>query len=679
MSTPAPAPQPAVQFSVPAPAHQSVAEGGVEAKPEPKPEPRIEAVAERQPAPLGHPASTPPAPTQHLAVPQNTPETAPIAAPQGPTDFLADNPFAASSGAESEAISNVSRPREGGMKRRMPRPGALPPAPTASAPAPATQVSEAKAENAPSAAPEPAPRREVRARDFAAATVVQAAPENTPNARPQTSFSAEVPVDNRPLDKVDEELIASGILAPPPADSLTSALPASIAVAESPLPTEEISKSYGPDYTLATATFTPPKPDLAEAKAEEPLANPEAGGLPWANAGAPASAWDISGLGAGSAPSAATPPPDIYNPLSLQQPVNTPFSAQPVRASVPPVLDPRRGARGAPLGAKSSGYTGVLMTAAVVAAIGAFAWYQSQQPGGLQVVSQHAKEGLSQLASAPPATPKEQGVALLPPPEGSAGGNAKIDFAAPTPDPNAPIVATGQEKMPEDISFFAKIQKEVAEQRALKEGQQAGGDAGAGIAEDGRLTKEQSEAELATYRQLLNANSNPETAVKPQEFLSDPQAYMDGKGPKDVANVGELMPPPATTAENGANSQAELLPPPELYKNNPDNLPIVAEPTAETPRVRTLSDFAAEVFTPEPPKVQIPQGVRPKLAATDFPTLEVLSFVPGRGVIALSDGREGVLLIGETISGWQLTNVTGELAEFQAGKRKRYLTAENSM
>ncbi|NBV54666.1 MAG: hypothetical protein EBR79_03025, partial [Proteobacteria bacterium] len=128
-----------------------------------------------------------------------------------------------------------------------------------------------------------------------------------------------------------------------------------------------------------------------------------------------------------------------------------------------------------------------------------------------------------------------------------------------------------------------------------------------------------------------------------------------------------------------STGQPGLLPPPsELYTNNPGNLPIVGEPAANAPaRIRELADFQVEPFEPERPKVLIPRNLKPRLAATDFPSIEVLSFVPSRGIIAHASGREGVLLIGETIEGWELTNVTGEMAEFKAGQKSHYITAQN--
>lgn len=130
---------------------------------------------------------------------------------------------------------------------------------------------------------------------------------------------------------------------------------------------------------------------------------------------------------------------------------------------------------------------------------------------------------------------------------------------------------------------------------------------------------------------------------------------------------GSLLPPPAA------------LPPAELYTNNPKNLPVVAEPVTNAPeRVRTLADFPdVDAYMPEREKVEIPANLKPKLAATDFPALEVLSYVPNQGVVAFADGREGVLLIGESINGWELVAVNADTAEFKAGQKSYQVTSQN--
>jgi hypothetical protein len=238
--------------------------------------------------------------------------------------------------------------------------------------------------------------------------------------------------------------------------------------------------------------------------------------------------------------------------------------------------------------------------------------------------------------------------------------------------------------MPEDISLFARLQREVQAARA----ERTGGSANvpttttAEAAPATPLTKAQSDAELAEYRRLL-AEGDPATAPKPREFLRDPDAFMDGSTSPATQTAGlpegALLPPPATRGESGGRASSPALPPPnELYTNNPRGLPIVAEPQMqEAPRIRQLNELAAELFPQDEGRVKVPQGLRPRMAATEFPSLEVLSFVPGKGVIATANGQEGVLMVGETIDGWELTSVSSDMAEFKAGGRSYVLTAQN--
>ncbi|MCA3244044.1 MAG: hypothetical protein INF43_01895 [Alphaproteobacteria bacterium] len=601
----------------------------------------------------------------------------------GPTDFLQDNPFVAS------APAVASRPPENPLRRRVNKPDRPRPAP----PKPREIVAEetlpaATAPDRPTvvaaapAAPTPnKPARQVTPRDFAAATVVAAAPAAAAaGAAPALDMAPEIPVDTRPLDRVDEELIASGIIAGPAGDTLTSQVPTSLAVAETPFPAGFLGETMveppaPPPSVAATPGFT-----LATAPLTQPPSGPFSSGLAPATPGA----WEVE-------PGTPTPPPDIFKPQAAVSSLPAGFE-QPAPGRVPPpTLPESRPSRAqlAAAGRPGTSWAGMAVAAAALGGVGLFVWHQATQPGGLENVNAQlaklAQPRPTQLAQAPAGDG-----ALLPPPTQLAGqgdvGKAQIEFAAPLPDPNQPIAANGTEAMPDDISMFAKLQREIQAARAEREGA-AGGAATAPTVAGGAtpaapaapLTKEQSDKELEQYRQLL-ASADPNTAPKPREFLRDPDAYMDGSSnaPPVSSADGALLPPPATRAEQGRAGNGTLPPPNELYTNNPKNLPIVAEPQMqEAPRIRQLEDFAAELFPQDTPKVKIPQGVRPQLAATDFPSLEVLSFVPGRGLIASANGKEGVLMVGESISGWQLTDVSTDMAEFRAGNRSYILTAQN--
>jgi hypothetical protein len=540
----------------------------------------------------------------------------------------------------------------------VPKPEPKPAAPTQSAQTAATPAAQAAA--APVAEPTPRASRQVQPRDFAAATIAPTAANASTEPAPALTLAPEVPVDTRPIDKVDEGLIEAGIMAAPQGDSLTSSLPGSFVPLEetfaAPLP-------EAPDYRLATGTVPP----LGGA------------GLPWQTEPAANGGWQLD---------VTTPPPDVFKPQASAS-----FSALPELASPktpPPSLPEGRSSR-AMMAAHSrskGSWLGTGITVAALGAIGFYVWNQASQPGGLE----NAKAQLAQFAEPGPRLAQvaaANGVgsvsgtngALLPPPT-TAAGNTQIGFLEPKPDPNAPIVAGAEIPMPEEISLFAQLQKAIQDQRA-QAGTAANGTVSGSLTEVAAdaVTKEQVAAELAAYQKALN--ENPTNPPRPREFFRDPAAFMDGQSApvQNTADAtmpeGTLLPPPAAKTEP-ALADNQLPPPAELYTNNPNNLPIVAEPVgAQAPRVRQLQDFAAELMAPEERRVKIPQGLRPRMAATDFPSLDVLSFVPGKGVVATADGREGVLLIGESINGWELTQVTPDVAEFKAGGRSYYVAAQN--
>jgi hypothetical protein len=169
--------------------------------------------------------------------------------------------------------------------------------------------------------------------------------------------------------------------------------------------------------------------------------------------------------------------------------------------------------------------------------------------------------------------------------------------------------------------------------------------------------------------------SNVAEAPRPAEFMANARAQAAAPTPSPYlgatppAGKATLQPPPA--------AQAAGLPPAELYGSNPGNLPVLPEPVAEQPKVRQLSDFDVAMFEPEKDKVRIPKGIRPRLSTSDFPEMDVLSLVPNKGLIAYHNGQEGVLLIGESVDGWQLVGVNGQAAEFRGnGGKTYYVSAE---
>lgn len=730
---------PVVEESTPAPQPQPVAAPIIEEKPEPAPAQAQETVPVQMPVSEVVPAlpvveePAPVAAVTPIEQPAPAQESAPAPAPeepvfQGPTDFLTP-----AAGSDAPSFT-PSRPDENPFKRRVGRrggQGGMAPAATAT---PAEAQVSASASAVPSAEAEAAPgargSRVKRGRDFAAATVVKeedaAPPANIANA----GLAEHVPVESRPLSRVDEELIAAGIVKGPEKDSLTQNVPG--AVAETVMDTydaQEEPLALMPQQEIKQPAAAPVLPSLSSvsAPAAAPAATTSAGGyvsaklkgaraedeipedpevnsaLPWANP-APSGvsgAWDVDVPAAGG-PAMGMPekPIDFYKPLAPGAAAGTPpWQAGGAGAMPPPEI---MGQRKPPAGAGGFPAWGMALGVAAVGVIGFMVW-SNNKPSDMQaqvarltgtlngkVSGTEAVEATKPTGSFSMADVGSNKGALLPPAV-NASSTAQIDFAdVPADQTKGPIVADGSEKMPEDISVMAKWQQAVAQARAEKTGGVSATDATpapvqAAGAQAEPLTADKLKEELDSYRRTLAEGGpvSPEQAKaqaaaqaqRKMEMNKDPDAYMDGTPLVDNGSAA-LLPPPSSTGQQGQSSN--VLPPPELYTNNPKGLPIVAEPRASTaPPVRTLTDFEAEPFEPEREKVRIPRGLKPKMAATDFPSLEVLSFVPQKGIIAYADGREGVLLLGESISGWELTNVTGDVAEFRAGRKSHYVTAEN--
>ncbi|PIZ32132.1 MAG: hypothetical protein COY40_00040 [Alphaproteobacteria bacterium CG_4_10_14_0_8_um_filter_53_9] len=394
-----------------------------------------------------------------------------------------------------------------------------------------------------------------------------------------------------------------------------------------------------------------------------------------------------------SAPSMEAPV-DIYGPASASR---SPMGAETTEVGMPASLPELPGAAvssaRAAASAKNKGSLQWFMGAAVVLAVG-FGVFQL-------VRNDDSQERVARLTGALTETteklPPEMGGVqpndagnlvtpesvfsmdgsnggILPPPvtgvesQPMPTGNTVIDFADVSPaEQNQPIVADGSEQMPEDIGLIAKFQQAVAVEKA-KQGTAPDGSVAATAVSDqtGLSPKDKAlqnmalqqkiEAELDAYRQTLATADNALETPKPSEFLRG--------GEEPLATKPAPVEPPAAT---GA----------EMAGENPSNLPILPEPTAETtPPVRTLADFDVAAFEPDKNRVRIPKGIKPRFSSTDFPEMEVLSFVPGRGVIAFNRGREGVLLIGESLEGWELITVGPDSAQFSNGKRTQYVTAE---
>jgi hypothetical protein len=321
--------------------------------------------------------------------------------------------------------------------------------------------------------------------------------------------------------------------------------------------------------------------------------------------------------------------------------------------------------------------------------------------GGIKQLSQITNAADQQAAASgnafaplPNGTDSALGGNILPPP-GVISSSTKVAFADVPPDQaGQPIVATGNEKIPSELvsgSILSQFQSEVAKVRAEKDAKDKTGVAATETAAtaDTPLTPEALKKELDNIRRTLA--DKPSTKFDPSEMMdtakkamNDATAQSAGTSGADTSAAGRmampkdaLLPPP----DSSSGKSAALLPPPELYAKNPKNLPIVNEPVTNAPsHIRTLADFPEASSTPlaEPNKIAIPSGLRPSLSATEFPKIEILSYIPGKGVIAYANGREGVLLLGENINGWELASVSNDNAEFRSGRQTRTVTPDSA-
>jgi hypothetical protein len=494
----------------------------------------------------------------------------------------------------------------------------------------------------------------------------------------------------------------------------------------------------------AAAGFTPASPPPASIPAEampaspppslSNLAPPPGSGsqsdVPWAvpapakddwqldlpqGAHAPAATGEAGGL-----PPAPVPPGDIYAGFgkdSAPPPSLGGAGAPPWQGGghIPPAELP--GPRGSYHGIRGNPGSHLITTVAILALVAAGGWWLVSRGDRTQEQLARLTGSLRETTEKLPGqtdsngnlvTPERtvamnggvSGSVLLPPPDTSAnsggsiqalpspapGGSATavIDFAdVPAGQQNKPIVADGNEKMPEDIGFIASLQKAIAEKKAERSGDTVVDTSGQAHPETAvektvhnEELKQKFDAELAAYRQALVDAGSVAEAPRPSDFLGKNGGadYMGAKtAPLTAATSGTLLPPPAPADTAKANG----LPPAQAFGANPAGLPVMNEPVQDQPRIRQLADFDVNALAPadDSQKIRIPKNIRPRMSTSDFPEMDVLSLVPNKGVIAYHNGTEGVLLLGESVDGWQLVGVGPESAEFRNGQRSYYVSA----
>ncbi|MFZ2586570.1 MAG: hypothetical protein WAZ18_00370 [Alphaproteobacteria bacterium] len=433
---------------------------------------------------------------------------------------------------------------------------------------------------------------------------------------------------------------------------------------------------------------TPPEPAKPE-----PMGASQSD-VPWAAPAVPKDGWSLD-LPADKEASALPPSPS--QPADIYANVGQAESAPPWQKSGlgPAELPGSRAAM--PMAPQGTPMLKMGMTAAILLAVVAGGWWAISRGDKTQEQLARLTGSLREVTEKLPTDgttglQPEQTIAsnpnLLPPPDATAEANKSIiDFAdVPNAQANQPIVADGTEQVPEDIGFVASLQKAIAEKKAERlettpNGEQIPTTGNAALDKTIRnnALKAQLDAELAAYRKALVEASSVAEAPRPGEFLGGQtqpaKPYMNAAetaaAEPATDSEGALLPPPAPQT-----ASRDSVPAAASYGNNPNNLPILPEPTTETAKVRTLADFDVAMFEPEQEKVRIPKGIRPRMSTSDFPEMEVLSLVPNKGLVAYKNGTEGVLLIGETVDGWQLVQVGADSAEFKNGGRSYYVSAD---
>ncbi|MFT7144538.1 MAG: hypothetical protein ACI9TY_000389 [Alphaproteobacteria bacterium] len=245
-----------------------------------------------------------------------------------------------------------------------------------------------------------------------------------------------------------------------------------------------------------------------------------------------------------------------------------------------------------------------------------------------------------------------------------------------------PLTAEGAGVMPEEVGMIVELQQAISEARKDKDPDNykekeavvklptSEAEALEMLTPDeldvrNRELSRQLDEELAEYRKILAGDSSDgPRKVKPSEFFVE-DLPINADDPTNATLKGSI-PLPQRSSTLLSQKQAE-----SLYGANPYNLPVVPEPSQrKTLSVRTLSDFDVSMFQVERERVRIPKDVKPSFRASNFPAIVLLSTVKERGIIAEIHDKQGVLLIGESVAGWELISVKLDYAEFSNGKRK---------
>lgn len=259
--------------------------------------------------------------------------------------------------------------------------------------------------------------------------------------------------------------------------------------------------------------------------------------------------------------------------------------------------------------------------------------------------------------------------------DGSSGSTVKVDIVEDetgAAQVHVEQMPSEQEPVDDQLSDFERLQKALDRQRA-KQRQ----DTSAKLEEESpdldpaTLTEEERmqrnleligsvNEELNAYRKALSDTGNPALKPKPGQFFREREGQKTDTTPQ---------PAPTPVAPPTSGSRGVVGAAPQPQQEIPEEL---------DDGIRKLADFVDALPEVDTSRVRVPRGLTPRISGGDFPPLEVLSLIPNYGLVGVIRGREGVLMLGETLENWELVAVYDGYAEFRLGSRNKIVTINDA-
>lgn len=260
--------------------------------------------------------------------------------------------------------------------------------------------------------------------------------------------------------------------------------------------------------------------------------------------------------------------------------------------------------------------------------------------------------------------------------DGQGGSTVKVDIV----EDESGAAQIRVEQMPEEevavdeqLSDFERLQKALDRQRAkqrqdtsAKLEEEAPDLDPATLSDEERTKRNLSligdvNEELDAYRKALSGTENPALKPKPGEFFRQRQGGNAEAAPS-------VAPSPVIPPADGGRGVVGAAPQPSA-QDIPEEL---------DDGIRKLVDFVDALPEADTARVRVPKGLTPRISGGDFPPLELLSLIPNYGIVGVVRGREGVLMLGETLENWELVAVYDGYAEFRLGSRNKIVTINDA-